>query len=154
MKKEVLWLEMDQHGTIFSFPDLETDKERTRIIIFATDNDVSGQETVTLQDACILCKQYNINLYAYCPTVEMNMYTSNEKIASYKKAVEQNAGGKFYTGDLQKMTTSIVQEIKETKTSLLKTSKKTYVTDHPEIFFISIIVIFFSLIIFEKRIRL
>lgn len=52
------------------------------------------------------------------------MYTSNEKIASYKKAVEQNAGGKFYTGDLQKMTTSIVQEIKETKTSLLKTSKK------------------------------
>lgn len=82
------------------------------------------------------------------------MYTSNEKIASYKKAVEQNAGGKFYSGDLQKMTTSIVQEIKETKTSLLKTSKKTYVTDHPEIFFISIIVIFFSLIIFEKRIRL
>lgn len=82
------------------------------------------------------------------------MYTSSEKIASYKKAVEQNAGGKFYTGDLQKMTTSIVQEIKETKTSLLKTSKKTYVTDHPEIFFISIIVIFFSLIIFEKRIRL
>ena len=82
------------------------------------------------------------------------MYTSNEKIASYKKAVEHNAGGKFYTGDLQKMTTSIVQEIKETKTSLLKTSKKTYVTDHPEIFFISIIVIFFSLIIFEKRIRL
>ena len=82
------------------------------------------------------------------------MYTSNENIASYKKAVEQNAGGKFYTGDLQKMTTSIVQEIKETKTSLLKTSKKTYVTDHPEIFFISIIVIFFSLIIFEKRIRL
>ena len=82
------------------------------------------------------------------------MYTSNEKIASYKKAVEQNAGGKFYTGDLQKMTTSIVQEIKETKTSLLKTKKKTYVTDHPEIFFISIIVIFLSLIILEKRIRL
>ena len=82
------------------------------------------------------------------------MYTSNEKIASYKKAVEQNAGGKFYTGDLQKMTKKIIKEIKETKTSLLKTSKKTYVTDHPEIFFISIIVIFFSLIIFEKRIRL
>ena len=82
------------------------------------------------------------------------MYTSNEKIESYKKAVEQNAGGKFYTGDLQKMTTSIVQEIKETKTSLLKTSKKTSVSDHTEIFFISIIVIFFSLIILEKRIRL
>lgn len=133
---------------------MKTDKGRTRIIIFATDNDVAGTETVSLEDACILCNQYNVNLYAYCPTVEMNIYTSNEKIASYKKAVEDKAGGKFYTGDLNKMTTSIVQEIKETKTSLLKTSKKTYVTDHPETIFISIIILFFILIIIEKRIRL
>lgn len=133
---------------------MKTDKERTRIIIFATDNDVAGTETVSLEDACILCNQYNVKLYAYCPTVEMNKYTSNEKIASYKKAVEDKAGGKFYTGDLNKMTTNIVQEIKEAKTSLLKTSKKTYVTDHPEIIFISIIILFFILIIIEKRIRL
>lgn len=84
----------------------------------------------------------------------MNIYTSKNKIASYKNAVEQIAGGKFYTGDLDKMTSNIVDEIKETKTSLLKTSKKTYVTDHPEIIFISIIIIFFVLIIIEKRIRL
>lgn len=133
---------------------MKTDKERTRIIIFATDNDVSGTETVSLEDACILCKQYNVNLYAYCPTVEMNIYTSQEKIESYKKAVEQKAGGKFYTGNLDQMTSSIVQEIKETKTSLLKTSKKTYVTDHPEIIFISITILFVILIIIEKRIRL
>lgn len=84
----------------------------------------------------------------------MNIYTSKSKIASYKNAVEQIAGGKFYTGDLDKMTSNIVDEIKETKTSLLKTNKKTYVTDHPEIIFISIIIIFFVLIIIEKRIRL
>lgn len=84
----------------------------------------------------------------------MNIYTSKNKIASYKNAVEQIAGGKFYTGDLDKMTSNIADEIKETKTSLLKTSKKTYVTDHPEIIFISIIIIFFVLIIIEKRIRL
>lgn len=84
----------------------------------------------------------------------MNSYTSESKISSYRKAVERNAGGKFYTGDLDKMTTSIVEEIKETKTSLMKASKKTYVTDHPEIIFISVIVVFFSLIIIEKRISL
>lgn len=83
----------------------------------------------------------------------MNQYTSEEKIASYKKSVE-NAKGKFYTGDLDKMTSSIVDEIKSTKTSLLKTSKKTYITDHPEIFFISVLVMFLILIIIEKRIRL
>lgn len=141
-------------GTIFSFPNLKTDKDRTRIIIFATDNDVAGDEIVMLEEACTLCKKYDINLYAYCPTTEMNTYTSKEKIASYKKAVEQNAGGKFYTGDLEKMSSNIVDEIKETKTSLLKTSKKTYVTDHPEIFLISITIVFLLLIVIEKRVKL
>jgi len=84
----------------------------------------------------------------------MNEYTSEEKIASYKKAVEQKAGGKFYTGNLDKMTSRIKEEIKETKTSLLKTSKKTYVTDHPEIIFIIIVILFSILIIIEKRIKL
>lgn len=105
-----------------------------------------------MEDACTLCKKYSVNLYAYCPTVEMNKNTSNEKMASYKKAVEQNAGGKFYTGDLQKATTSILKEITDTKTSLLQTSKKTQVTDHPETFFIITVVAFSILIIIEKRI--
>lgn len=145
---------MDLLGTIFSFPDVKEDHERTRIIIFATDNDVAGTEAVSLEDACKLCKQYGINLYAYCPTVEMNIYTSKEKIAAYKRAVEQLAEGKFYTGDLSKMTSNIANEIKETKTSLLKTSKKTFVTDHPEIFFISVVILYAILIFIEKRIRI
>ncbi len=128
--------------------------ERTRIIIFATDNDVLGTETISLEDACSICKQYNINLYAYCPTTQMNAYTSEQKIASYKKAVEERAEGKFYTGNLTQMTSSIVNEIKETKTSLLKTNKKTYVTDYPQIFLITIVITFLVLIIIEKRAKL
>lgn len=140
-------------GTVYSFPDLKTNTERTRIIIFATDNDVAGTELVSLDDASYLCKKYNINLYAYCPTVQMNKYTSEEKIALYKKAVEQKAGGKFYTGDIKQMTSSILNEIKDTKTSLLKMNKKTIITDYPEFLFISIIVIYLILIFIEKRIR-
>ncbi len=142
------------HGTIFSFPDVKKDHERTRIIIFATDNDVSGTETVSLEEACKLCKQYGISLYAYCPTVEMNKSTSKEKIAAYRRAVEQSAGGKFYTGDLNEMSSNIINEIKETKASLLKTSKKTFVTDHPEIFFINVVILYAISIFIEKRIRI
>lgn len=142
------------HGTVYSFPNVKTDKNRTRIIIFATDNVLGGKETVSLEDACTICKQYNINLYAYCPTIEMNVNTSKAKIEQYKKAVEQNARGKFYTGNLEEMSTNIVNEIKETKTSLLKSSKKTLVKDHPEMCFIGIITLFLILIILEKRIKL
>ena len=141
-------------GTIFSFPDLKTNQDRTRIIIFATDNDVAGDEEVSLEEACALCKQYGINLYAYCPTVEMNQYTSEQKIASYKKAVEGKANGKFYTGNLDKMASSIVDEIKDTKTSLLKTTKKTYVTDHPEVSFVLLVFLFGVLMIVEKRAKI
>ena len=83
----------------------------------------------------------------------MNKYTSKEKIARYKSAVEK-ADGKFYTGELDKMTSNIVKEIKETKNSLLKSSKKTYVTDHPEILFIIILLLFIVLIVLEKIIKI
>ena len=141
-------------GTAFSFPDLKTNKDRTRIIIFATDNAVSGKEEVSLEDACLICKKYGIKLYAYCPTVEMNSYTSREKINSYKNAVEQQAGGKFYLGDLKNMSSSIVDEIKEMKTSAVKTSKKTIITDYPEIVFIVLVVVFSASIFIEKRIKI
>lgn len=141
-------------GTIFSFPDLKKDSERTRIIIFATDNDVSGTETISLDEASSLCKEYDIKLYAYCPTVEMNSYTSEEKIESYKKSVENTAGGKFYTGDINESSQAIVKEIKETKTSLLKTTKKTYITDYPEKILILTIISFLLSTIIEKRMKI
>ncbi len=135
---------------MFSFPDLKTNKERTRIIIFATDNVVAGKETVSLEEACNLCKQYGINIYAYCPSEQMNIYTSKEKINSYKNAIEEEANGKFYVGDLEQMTSSMINEIKETKTSKLKTTQKTYITDQPKIIFIASIVVFFCLVILKK----
>lgn len=141
-------------GTISSFPDLKDNKDRTRIIIFATDNDVSGTETITLEEACKYCKQYKINLYAYCPSVDMNMYTSKEKIASYKKAVEEEAGGKFYVGSLEKMSSSIVNEIKDTKVSAMNTSVRTIITDHPEVLSVTVIILVAILIIIEKRIKI
>lgn len=129
---------------------MKTNKERTRIILLSTDNELAGTETVTLSEACELCKEYNINLYAYCA----NPYGSNKMAEPYKQAVEQKANGKYYEGDLDKMTGNIVNEIKDTKTSLLKTSKKTYTIDHPTIPIITIIILFFILIIIEKRIKI
>lgn len=141
-------------GTVSSFPDLKEDKSRTRIVVFATDNDLSGTESITLDEACKYCKQHKINLYAYCPSVEMNKYTSREKIAAYKKSVEGTAGGKFYVGDLEKMSTNIVNEIKETKVSKYKTSVKTIIIDHPQVLCILLTILTVILILLEKRIKI
>ena len=138
-------------GTVYSFPDLKTNSERTRIIVFATDNDVQGKEIISLEEASMLCKKYNINFYAYCPTVEMNPLTSKEKISKYKNAVEK-AGGKFYTGDIEKMANNILKEIKDTKTSLLKTSKKKIVTDYPEAFLIFIVLVYSIILVLRRKV--
>ena len=144
-------------GTIFSFPDLEDDTERTRIIVFATDYSdagLEGAETISFEDACSLCKKYNINIFAYCPTTTMNFYVTKEGLENYKNAIETRAGGKFYTGNLKESVSSIVDEIKTTKTSLLENVKKTYVVDYPQIPLIIAIITIIILNILEKRIRL
>lgn len=143
-------------GTVFSFPDLKTDTERTRIIVFATDNSYAGKnnsEVVTLKDAALLCKKYKINLYAYCPTDSMNVYVTKDTLADYKASVA-SAGGKFYTGDLGTMTQNIVDEIKSTKQTAINTTKKTIITDHPEIFFIVFLIAYIALLVLEQRIKL
>lgn len=145
---------MDLLGTIYAFPDLKTNKDRTRIIVFATDNAVEGTPIVSLEEACELCKQYGINIYAHCPTQQMNIYATEEKANNYKKAIEQIAGGKFYRGDLSATISNIVTEIKETKTSAFRTNQKTYATDYPIVPFICSVALFLLLIILEKRIKL
>lgn len=140
-------------GTIFSFPDVKTNHERTRIIVFATDNYLAGTETITLDEAAQLCKKYNINLYAYCPTQSMNPYVTKEYLAGYRDSVSK-AGGKFYTGDLKQMTSQIVDEIKNTKKTELNTTKKTFINDHPETFVYLFTGLFVVLLIAEKRIKI
>lgn len=140
-------------GTMYAFPDIKDKSDRTRIIIFATDNDLAGKETVTLSEACELCRKYKVNVYAHCPTTEMNPYATTKKIAEYKNSVENKAKGKFFTGDLQKSLSKIVDEIKTTKTSLLKGNKKTLVTDHPEIAVIVTVILFVIIIILEKFLK-
>ena len=153
-QREVHLLATDWLGTIYSFPDLKKDQKRTRIIIFATDNDVAGTETLSLEESCSLCKQYKINVYAYCPTKEMNKYVTETSINDYKNAIEKKANGKFYTGEISKIAPNIMDEIKKTKISLMKTSEKKYIVDHPEFAFIIMTICILILIILEKWIKI
>ena len=84
----------------------------------------------------------------------MNLYVTDEGKKAYKKAIEEVAGGKFYTGNLSKMTSNIVNEIKNTKSSMIQSSKKTQITDYPEKVFMLLLLLFIILIILEKRIKL
>ena len=84
----------------------------------------------------------------------MNIYVTEEGKNNYKNAIEKNANGKFYTGDISKMASSIMKEIKETKPSIIKTNGKKYIVDHPEIFIILMTINILILFILEKIIKI
>ena len=84
----------------------------------------------------------------------MNKYVTDTGIEDYKNAIEKNANGKFYTGDISKMSSNIMDEIKKTKISLLQTSEKRFIVDHPEIVVIITTICIFILIILEKWIKI
>lgn len=84
----------------------------------------------------------------------MNRYVTESGKDAYKNAIEKYANGKFYTGDISRMSSSIMDEIKNTKTSLMQTSEKKYTVDHPEIAFIIMLICVFCVVVLEKWIKI
>lgn len=75
-------------SALYNFPDLVENTERSRLIIFTTDNELNGTPFVTLDEAASLCKKNDVKVFAIAPDNVVD-----EK--AFKKAVE-STDGKFY----------------------------------------------------------
>lgn len=104
----------------------KNDTEKTKIIIFSTDNDLEGEPVVSLMDAAKLCKKNNATVYGI-GTKEM--YT--EDMEDMKSAVELT-GGKFYLEEESGSFSDIVASISKQSQNLVKGSKKYKKTDMPK----------------------
>ena len=128
-------------STVYHFSD--KDKDRTKIVIFTTDNDVYGTEIFDLPEAAELCRQNNIIVYGI-GTKEM--YKKDKK--EMQESVELT-GGKFYLEEEKETFTDIVNDIQSQSSSLVQ--GKTYVvdTEFPRAAFIaalcSVMILFMSL---------
>lgn len=131
---------------IYNFPNLEED--RTRIIIFSTDNDLAGDEIVTLEKAAQLAKNKNITIYAVAPAS-----ITNDNKNKLQKATE-TTGGKLYIEENTNTVQSIVSNIEEQEKKLIKGKKETKKTDKPQIPFVTLLISFLALIILEKKVNL
>ncbi|MCR5200525.1 MAG: hypothetical protein K6C38_05320 [Saccharofermentans sp.] len=94
------------------FTNIEEDPDRSRIIIFSTDNDLQGTEIITLPEAGQLCVDRGITVYGIGTEV---MYPSDK--AMMRSTVEMT-GGEFYYGEDSRVVGNIVEEIQEHVASL------------------------------------
>lgn len=92
----------------------DADKERTKVVIFSTDNDIQGTPVATLDEAADICVSNNVTVYG----VETKEMTPENK-ESMKNAVEKT-GGKFYLEEESGSFGEIVSSIEKLSKNLVK----------------------------------
>lgn len=133
---------------VYNFSNLEEDENRTRIIIFSTDNDDYGKKPITtFNDAAALANKKGIKVFGIGTK---GIYPNKE--AEMKSIIEKN-GGKYYSEDAESIQ-EIISDIEKTSKSLLENRVETKKVDIPEIPFILLIISISSLILLNKKVNL
>ena len=129
---------------VLGFPKL--DEDRSRVLIFGTDNQVGGSQIITVPEAGALAKKYKISIYPLDPY-------GYGKESEELKDLANKTNGKYYNIKDTNKTKSIINEIEKKEKTVRKTSKITSVVDHPEVPIIIIIFSLLGLFIMEKVIN-
>lgn len=131
---------------VYNFSNLE--EERSRIIIFSTDNELAGTPLITLQNAANLCKEKKIIVFGIAPDT-----IKDEDEITLKKAIE-TTGGKYYTMSSKNQVKSIVENIENTSKNLIEGQVETRKIDQPQIPFCILVISIIVLFILDKKVNL
>jgi len=130
---------------LFNFSDLEENKDRSRLIIFTTDNELNGTPHVTVDEAAKLCKDNDVKVFAIAPPNVVDE-------ASFKASMESTGGGYYKTTD-ENVYKKVLNDIKKTETSVM-TEIKTVFIDKPEILFVCLLVFSGMYFILSRKVKL
>lgn len=130
---------------VYNFSNLE--EERTRIIIFSTDNEDASKKTITtLDDAAALAKKKGIMVFG------IGTKGIKPKYETEMKSVIEKNGGKYYSENASSIE-SIIDSIEKTSKSLLENKVETKKIDRPEIPFILLLLSISSFILLAKKVN-
>ena len=117
---------------LFSFPEL-ADEERTRIIIFVTDNrpELLDAPLVTLMDAAEMCAFDKVKVLGICPVSD----AGGSNVSEMREAAELTSG-KFYEPGTALTAQMILDDIKAIENRETRTTTATVESDAPQFWFI------------------
>ena len=133
---------------VYDFPDVDEEQERTRIIIFSTDNQLAGEPQLTLKEAAEFCKEKNIIVFGISPTKMVD-----DDREEMKDAMELT-GGEYFEEGSSGTVENIVSNIEEKGKSLIEVKNQTRQIDYPEIILIITIISISILFILSKKVKL
>ncbi|PWH05407.1 hypothetical protein DEO23_12550 [Brachybacterium endophyticum] len=103
----------------------ETD--RSRSIIFATDNEVNGEPIFSLDEAAKSVRDRNIDLYTFYP----GAYECGDECFDELKSVTEKHDGTLYQSSDPNAIPSIITEIQQTQAQKMGATPTLIRTDHP-----------------------
>lgn len=124
---------------LYNFPDLTENTDRSRLIIFTTDNQLNGTPYVPLEEAARLCKKNDVKVFAIAPE-----NVTDEEV--FESSV-LGTGGKYYKATSTDIIDELIDDIEKTEKSSLNIVE-TIVYDKPEIVFVCMLIfvaIYFAL---------
>lgn len=130
---------------LYNFPDLKENEERSRLIIFTTDNELEGEPIVTVEEAAALCKKNDVKVFAVTPKNIVDREVFRNAINS--------TGGKFYEFTSSKVFKELIEDIRLTDASISEETK-TIITDQPKALFIWLLICISIHFIFSRKVKL
>ncbi|MBO0980380.1 VWA domain-containing protein [Microbacterium sp. SD291] len=125
------------------------DDERSRSIIFATDNEVNGASIVTLEEAAAYAKSVGVRVFALNP-----VQGKDAEISAQLAEAAEVTGGTAY--GLRDTTTvgDIVAEVQAQEATALKGQAQVVWTDTPNLWIVVLMISALSFIVVLWRVRL
>lgn len=115
------------------FPDVESESgnaKRSRSVVLATDNFLSGDPIFTLQQASDLARSKNVKVYALNPG-DFDYGDQADQPGVQLRAVAEGTGGSYFTLDSPDAVPGIVQKVQETEVSSYLAAPQVAVSDSP-----------------------
>lgn len=132
----------------YDFSDNDKDKDRTKIIIFSSDNALEGEPLVTLDKAADVCVEKGVTVYGI-GTKEM----LSEDEASMKEAVEKT-GGTFYLEEASGSMDKIVSSIQQQSKGLVKTDSRVVENAKLTLPFLLMLIAYAGMMIAQKVLKM
>ncbi|MFC7376726.1 VWA domain-containing protein [Brachybacterium sp. GCM10030267] len=110
----------------------QAEEDRSRSIIFATDNEVNGEPIYTLQEATEAVAGRDIDLYTFYP----GAYECGPECFEELKTATEDQDGELYESSDPEAIPSIINEIQKTQAETMGASPTVVRTDHPGLGFV------------------
>lgn len=108
------------------------ESERSRSIVFVSDNFVSGEQIFTIQEAAALAADRGVHVYAVNPGDASSKDYLDELAIEFEEAVVGN-GGSYYALDDPDVVPSVVQSIQREQAAEIPGAPQVARTEHPAI---------------------